>query len=94
MNNIFKRWLSGPKETATQETSVGLEREELLSDLAQNWETWTPTVKAPTGWHWLKDNALDGYCLVRYCRGRLDRITRREWYKAYRRLQRQALITE
>lgn len=67
----------------------GLEREEQLTELATRWYIWDPTISpAPVGWVWLKDNVLDSWCLVRYSRGRLDRITRREWYKTFRRIHR------
>ena len=66
----------------------GADREEQLLLLANQWSIWDPESQPPEGWLWLKDNLLDNYCLVRYCRGRLDRITRREWYKAYRRVNR------
>lgn len=75
-------------EKSRQEESPGSEREEQLAELALEWDIWDPTKIPPVGWRWLKDNVLDSWCLVRYNRGRLDRITRREWYKAFRRVHR------
>jgi len=71
---------------------VGLGRNRMLEELVENWEEWNPDSKPPVGWQWLYDTARPSACLIRYCNGRLDRITRREWYKARQRMLKQEAI--
>lgn len=73
---------------------VGLGRANLLDEIAVHWSTWDETIEPPEGWVWLKDNARPATCLIRYSHGRLDRITRRDWYKAHQRLKRNVSLIE
>lgn len=73
---------------------VGLGRANLLDEIAIQWDVWDETIAPPEGWVWLKDNARPAVCLIRYSHGRLDRITRRDWYKAHQRLKRHTSLTE
>ena len=68
---------------------VGFGRKRMLEELIEIWTVWNPDVKPPMGWQWLHDTARPSACLVRYCNGRLDHITRREWYKARQRMLKQ-----
>lgn len=67
-------------------SDCGLGRKQLIDVVCRDWLDWDPTRPAPLGWSWLADTARPTSCLVRYSNGRLDRITRRDWYKARQHL--------